>query len=169
MHLFYLFSVWFHILAAVVWIGGMIFLSVILLPVIRRPEFRTASPLLVHFSGVRFRWIGWLCLVVLVFTGAFNLIYRGITWEELRIRDFWQSQFGVILSTKLILVVSVLLLSMLHDFFIGPKASALGRADPGSPDALRFRRYASWFGRVNLFLALVIVAFGIMLVRGASW
>ena len=169
MHAIYLFSVWLHILAGVVWIGGMIFLSVILLPVIRRPEFRSAAPLLVHFSGVRFRWVGWLCLVVLVLTGAFNLIYRGVAWEDLQIGDFWRSQFGVILSTKLILVVVVLLLSILHDFFIGPKASALGRANPGSPDALRFRRYASWFGRVNLFLALVIVAFGSMLVRGSWW
>lgn len=169
MRLLYLFSVWLHILAAVVWIGGMIFLSVILLPVIRRPEFRTAAPLLVHFSGVRFRWIGWLCLVVLVFTGAFNLTYRGVTLEDLQIGDFWRSQFGVILSTKLILVVGVLLLSILHDFFIGPKASALGRANPGSPHAACFRRYASWFGRVNLFLALVIGAFGIILVRGTWW
>jgi len=169
LHAIYLFSVWLHILAAVVWIGGMIFLSLILLPVIRRPEFRTAAPLLVHFSGVRFRWVGWLCLFLLVLTGAFNLVYRGIAWEELASGYFWQSEFGAILGVKLLLAAGVLALSVAHDFFIGPKASALGRADPGSPEAVRLRRQASWIGRLNLLLALTIVAFGLMLMRGSFW
>lgn len=169
MHLFYLFSVWLHILAAAVWIGGMIFLSVILLPVIRRPEFRTAAPLLVHFSGVRFRWVGWLCVLLLVLTGAANLAYRGVTWGDLGSVGFWKGSFGATLGIKSILVTLVLFLSALHDFFVGPKASALGRANPGSYDAMRFRRHASWLGRINLFLALVIVAFGVMLVRGSLW
>jgi len=43
--------------------------------------------------------------------------------------------------------------SAFHDFFLGPQATAVGRMAPGSPEALRFRRQASWMGRVNLLLA----------------
>jgi hypothetical protein len=36
-------------------------------------------------------------------------------------------------------------------------------------DRLGLRRWASWFGRINLLLALVVVALGVMLVRGRPW
>ena len=43
----YLLAVSFHILAACVWIGGMVFLAVVLLPALREPEYRgVALPLI---------------------------------------------------------------------------------------------------------------------------
>lgn len=46
------------------------------------------------------------------------------------------------------------------------KALYLLSVDPASPAAGRLRRQASRIGRLNLLLALVISAFGVMLVRG---
>ena len=39
---------------------------------------------------------------------------------------------------------------------IGPKATAAWQADPGSAAAVRLRRMASWFGRLNLLLSLLL-------------
>jgi len=39
----YLLAVSLHILAACVWIGGMVFLAAVLLPVLREPEYRGAA------------------------------------------------------------------------------------------------------------------------------
>ena len=78
----------------------------------------------------------------------------------------WRSQFGHTLGVKLSLVALTFLLSAVHDFVIGPKATRIGRLEPNSPQAHRLRRQAAWMGRFNLLMGLIIVALGVMLVRG---
>ncbi len=169
MPLFYLGSLWLHILAGAVWIGGMVFVALVLVPVIRLPENQSTAASLVQVTGRRFRSVGWLCLVLLLLTGAVNLFYRGFSVSELWSAELWQSPFGLVLALKLFLFCLVLALSCLHDFAIGPRATALWRKEPTSPEAGRLRRQASWIGRLNLLLALVLVALGIILARGSPW
>ncbi len=166
MNVFYLFSVWLHMLAAVTWIGGMIFLVLVLVPVIRRSEYQDIRASFIHWIGVRFRWIGWICLILLLLSGLSNLIYRGFSWEDFQNDLFWRSSFGHTLGIKLLLVALILLSSALHDFIIGPRAMALWQTNPTSLEAIRLRRQAGWLGRLNLLLALLVIALGIMLVRG---
>lgn len=164
----YVTSVWLHILAAAVWIGGMAFLALILLPVMRRPEYRHLSTVLVQATGVRFRWIGWLCLGILIITGVFNVTYWGFGCHDVWNGVLWQSPFGRVLAHKVLLVVLIVLFSIIHDFKIGPRATALGRVNPASRQAIRLRRQASWIGRLNLVLAVVVVALAVMLARAGS-
>ena len=165
MYAFYLFSVWLHILAATVWIGGMVFLALVLVPVTRHREYRDIAASLIQQSGVRFRWVGWGSLGLLLLTGIFNLGFRGFSWGDIWSGELLSGSFGRILGMKLLLVVIILILSIWHDFFIGPRATALSQADPTSPEAGRLRRQASWLGRFNLLLGLVVVALAIKLVR----
>jgi len=165
-HLLYLLSMWLHILAAAAWIGGMLFLVLVIVPLLRRPELRAQAAQLVRQTGRRFRTVGWAALWILLLTGTFNLLYRGIGLEALARLEFWQGPFGRALAIKLALVAVVLLLSGVHDFFVGPRATEAWQSDPGSARALRLRRSASWMGRLNLLLALVIVAMAVILVRG---
>jgi hypothetical protein len=39
-------------------------------------------------------------------------------------------------------------------------------SEPGSPRTLRWRRAASWMGRINLLLAVGVIALAVGLVRG---
>ena len=165
----YLTSVWLHILAGAIWIGGMVFVALVLVPVIRQPENQGIAASLVQVTGRRFRSVGWSCLILLLLTGAVNLFYRGFSVSELWSAELWQSPFGLVLALKLFLFGAVLALSCVHDFSIGPRATALWRKEPASAEAGRLRRQASWIGRVNLLLALAIVALGIMLARGSPW
>jgi putative copper export protein len=48
----YLLSVWLHIMAAVVWVGGTIFLVIVLVPAIRRPEFGGFAVALIRFTAL---------------------------------------------------------------------------------------------------------------------
>lgn len=169
MHLIYLLSVWLHILAAVVWIGGTIFLASVLLPAMRRPEFAQFGVPLIRSTAQRFRYVGWVCFGVFIVTGAVNLWFRGIGWTELHSAEFWQGGFGAALATKLVLVAVIIAISALHDFSIGPRAADAWQADPRAPQTLRLRRQAIQAARLNLLLALLASFLGVVLVRGTPW
>ena len=165
----YLLSVGLHILAAIVWIGGMFFFALVAVPVIRRDEFRRGAPALIRLAGIRFRAIGWACIAVLVATGILNLAYQGTGWEKIWVGGIWQGPQGLILVLKLSLVVVVISLSVVHDFLIGPQAAQASATDPGSAKALRLSRWARWLARLNLLLSLAIVFLAVILVRGSPW
>jgi uncharacterized membrane protein len=163
---FYLLSVWLHLVAVAIWIGGMVFLALVVVPITRRPEHQRIAISLISQTGRRFRWVGWGCLIVLLLSGTVNLAYRGFGWAEVWNGHLFTGLFGHTLAIKLFCVALILLLSAVHDFVVGPRATAVGQAAPGSSEAIRLRRQASWIGRVNLLLALVVVALGVALVRG---
>lgn len=162
----YLLSVWLHILSAIVWTGGITFLAFVLIPVTREKVYRHISADLIEKTGIRFRLIGWICLVFLIISGTVNLYYRGIGWNELASSQFWEGSFGYTLGIKLILVAIILMLSALHDFIVGPKAARLWRENAQSPQSQHWRRRASWLGRINLILALTVLLLAVALVRG---
>jgi copper resistance protein D len=166
MKLLYLGSVWLHLLAAAVWLGGMIFLALVMVPALRRPAIHGVAAPLIQWTGERFRWIGWLCFGLLLASGTFNLAYRGFTWSDLGNGRLWQGPFGEALAIKLLLVAVVLVISGAHDFYLGPRATAVWQANPSGDQATKLRRQASWIGRLNLLLGLAIVFFATMLVRG---
>lgn len=168
MHGLYVFSVWLHILAASVWLGGMIFFAAVIVPAMRNDSLREKMGALVHELGVRFRTVGWTCLVLLLVTGLFNLHYRGML-DQLLEASFWGTSFGHLLGIKLVLFAIILAISGVHDFFVGPRASELLERDPNDPRAERMRKAASRFGRANLLLGLAAVALAVTLVRGIGW
>jgi uncharacterized membrane protein len=133
-----------HLLAVVTWVGGMLFIALVLVPITRRLEDAALRTRLVQDTGRRFRTVGWIALGLIVATGLGNLALR----PEL----LWAPRFHV----KAGLVVLALLLSGFHDFVLGPRAGRPG-ADPWA------RVRASWFARVNVLIALAIVALGLAL------
>jgi len=162
----YLLSVSLHILAACVWIGGMVFLAAALLPVLRQPPYRGVALPLLHATSMRFRWLGWGALGTLIVTGVANLLYRGQGWDQWRTGALWHEWFGRVLALKLVLIAIIVAVSAVHDLWIGPRVT-LGGATGLSPAHLqRLRRRAAWVGRVVLLLSLAVVVLGVMLVRG---
>lgn len=119
-HTLYLLSMWLHILAAAAWIGGMLFLVFVIVPVLRLPELRGHAAQLVRQTGRRFRTVGWVALMTLILTGTFNLLYLRVGLTTLLRPDSWQTPFGRALGIELALVVLVLVLSGIHDFVVGP-------------------------------------------------
>lgn len=160
-------SVYLHVLAAVVWVGGMLFLALVAVPVLRGLPDRERAEL-VSRLGERFRPVGWMCIGLLAITGVLNLAYRGVSWESAVTGRLWQSPFGQVLAWKLLLVAGMVALSAWHDFVLGPRSARLARAGGPADEVarVRLRRRASWVGRVNAVLALGVLAAAVMLVRG---
>jgi len=164
----YLLSVWIHILAAMAWIGGMFFLVLVVVPWLRAGNRANAGAFL-RETGQRFRSVGWSCFAILTVTGTFNLYARGVRLGDFVRPEWLASPFGRSVLYKLGLFALVLVVSAVHDFSVGPRASVAIQRDPGSPEAERLRRQASLMGRGNVLLALALVAVAVTLVRGSPW
>lgn len=162
--LYYL-NVTIHVLAAVVWLGGMFFVGLVGAPLFRAIEPPALRQRLFHEIGVRFRTVGWVCIGLLIVTGVGNMQFRGLlTWDGvLGSATFWQSAVGYALAVKLAAVVTMLVVSALHDFWLGPAA---GRLEAGTPAALAVRRRAALLARVNAVVGVVVVIAAVRLVRG---
>jgi uncharacterized membrane protein len=155
-------TVFAHIVAAIAWIGGMIFLVVVFVPVLRKTAEPASAIRLFHLLGRRFRTVGWVALGTLVVTGAMNVTYRGYGLLDWLTGNVFAGQWGRTLLHKLLLVGAILGLSVVHDFSLGPRALA---APEGTPARERLRKLASWFGRITFVLALAVVAFAVQLAR----
>src|SRR5574338_123065 len=103
-----------HILAAVTWIGGMIFLSLVLAPLVRGRQGAPEFMALFRSAALRFRPIVWVAIVVLLATGPILLSLRGI---QVTSPTSWTG----IVTVKLMLVALLLLLTLLHDLVFGPQ------------------------------------------------
>jgi len=163
MSLYYV-SVTVHVLAALLWLGGMFFLGAVGAPVLRAVEPPALRAELFARLGERFRVVGWAAIGVLVVTGTINLGYRGLlSGGVLLDPDFWGTRYGVALGWKVATVVVMIGASAVHDFVLGPAA---GRLTPGTPSALSMRRRAAWLARVNAAVGVVLVIAAVRLARG---
>lgn len=158
-------SVTVHVLAAMLWLGGMFFLGVVGAPVLRAIEPPALRQRLFHALGLRFRRAGWWAIAVLLATGVVNLHLRGwLRWDGvLGATAFWRTGVGHALAAKLAAVAIMLAVSAVHDFVLGPAA---GRAAPGSTAAAALRRRAAWLARVNALLGVALVVAAVRLSRG---
>lgn len=160
MSIWYFCSVFIHITLAAFWIGGMLFLPLVLLPGIKGHPDRSA---LLYATGLRFQRYGWVALAGLLCTGLFNMYLRGLpfAWDF-----FMRSAYGQLVSAKLGIFTLILLLSALHDFMFGKKAL---NDLPQGRQSEQLRLLARWSGRLNLLLALVMAFLGLVLSRGVGW
>jgi putative copper resistance protein D len=158
MSVWYLISVFVHIVFAAFWIGGMLFLPLVILPGIRQHPDRIA---ILYKTGLTFRFYGWIALTALVATGLLNMYLRGMpfTWAF-----FTQSDYGILVSYKLLIFLGILLVSGVHDFFLGRKALE----EMQNSDNSQLKLLARWSGRINLLLALAMAFLGVVLSRGGA-
>ena len=161
----YWINVTVHILAAMFWLGGMLFLGLVGAPVLRAVEPPAMRQRLFQDLGTRFRSAGWVAIAVLVVTGVANLHFRGwLHWNGvLGDVDFWRTATGHALAAKLVAVTAMIAVSATHDFVLGPAA---GRAAPGSEHALALRRRAALLARANALVGVAVVVAAVRLARG---
>jgi len=169
----YQLAVLIHLLSAVVYAGGMLFLVLVLVPVVRRgANSREEATRLLGQVGRQFRPVGWVCLILLVASGAYLAAdHWGIGVTEFFQRADW---FARTLQIKTALVAVVLALSAFHDFVLGPRLTKLIEASLqtgplGLPEIRQNRRTVVWIARANLLLVLAIIVAAVMLTRGSPF
>lgn len=153
---YYLISVFVHVICAAFWIGGMLFIPLVLVPGIKQQPNRV---LLLHKTGIKFRFYGWFAVIILIVSGVLNIHFRGLPFT---IAFFTSTSYGKLLSIKLVLFVVMLLVGGIHDFYFGMKSIDEMQQTSGS----KFKLLARWTGMLNLLLALIIAFLGVAISRG---
>ena len=118
---------WIHLVSAITWIGGQLFILVILLPIMRTALPRNERTLLFAQVGRRYAVVSWIALALLVVTGFFNGQRRGIDWSRLP-----DSTYGQILLAKLIIVAVVIVITLVHALVLRTTYHQHCRASQGS-------------------------------------
>ncbi len=163
-------AVFINLLAAMTWIGGTLFLVMVMVPLslrsIHPPELGIR---VLTQAARRFRIVAWASIILLVITGAFIATDHWRITPTLFLSS--GSHFVKVLQIKVGLVALIIVLSAVHDFVLGPRiGKALERARSGggepSPGLTRARFGLVWLARFNLLLVLVIVALAIIMTRG---
>jgi uncharacterized membrane protein len=157
----YSLAVLVHVLAAVTWVGGVLFMALAAVPVAKRFDPETKD-VLTDRLGKRFRTIGWSAIGVLILTGLFMLGRWGATPENILDGSFFNSPHTRLLGYKLLLVGAMILVSGLHDWYVGPKASRLSDAEARRKG---LKTWAAWLGRLTGILAVTIVVLAVFVAR----
>lgn len=150
---------WLHLMAAILWVGGVMCTALVVQPVLRRqlaPEDRLD---VYREIGRRFSLIQWGSWAVLIATGGAKL------WGLRTTPEVFHGPFGRILAVKLVLILFMAVLSLLHSYRWGPRLIEIG---PGHAEYGALSRRMAFWGAVNLgFLAAIV--FCAALLRFNPW
>ena len=138
-----------HLLAASIWLGSMVFFAAVIVPVVRRaidPEKRRE---VIKAIGFRYRILGYSTVLILLVTGPFLAFEHGVNWH---------SQFGRVLTYKLILIAMMLLFLFLHDFIFAPR-TLIVKEDPREGN----KKGIVFLARINLLIVIMIMLCGVLL------
>lgn len=146
----------FHLLAAAVWIGGMVYIHFVLLPSVSKIEPGESSKLQ-GIAAKRFSIIAWSSLLILLITGYIktpsNMFFDTST------------NFGTILFVKQILVIAVIIVGMIIATVVVPGLRN-NMPKPGEkPTAgfLSYKKKLEIFASVNLTMGVFILICASML------
>lgn len=146
-----LFVVFLHVLGVVVWIGGLMYQTHVLLPAARRGGVGAFTE-----AAVRARPVTWTAVAMVVLTGLYNVTQLGA------LERVMESGAGLALAGKFTLVILAVALAAQRDFAHVPvlRAAAAGGSDAGDSLAAIAR-----LDRIVIALALVIIWLGLSISR----
>lgn len=105
-----------HLLAVATWIGGMVFLGSVAVPVARAAGGGEATRRLIRSVARRFAPVAGIAWLVILVTGMGLLDHRGMS-----IGDLTGSGYGQRVLTKLILLLAMGVMAVLHGLWQGPR------------------------------------------------
>ncbi|HWG77673.1 MAG TPA: CopD family protein [Steroidobacteraceae bacterium] len=101
-----------HVVAVVIWIGGVSMVTTVVLPAIRRGELGTDPDGIFPVFERRFAWQARVCVLIVGVTG-FYMAWRLVLWSRFESASFWWMHAMVavwLLFTLMLFVVEPLIL-----------------------------------------------------------
>jgi len=146
-----------HVLAVVVWIGGVAMVTTVILPMVRHARMPTECQVLLEAVERRFIWQARIA-TLLVAASGFYMVQRLNLWDRFRNIEFWWMHAMVLLWLIFTLVL-----------FIGEPLAARAHRKHGSQPASKGRLlFMQWLHWVLLLLSAIIVLAAVAGSQGMS-
>ncbi|GIK60270.1 MAG: hypothetical protein HND39_11240 [Ignavibacteriota bacterium] len=145
-----------HLLATSVWIGGMIYMHLILLPSLKLIDAQQSGKLMGIISK-KFSITAWISIIILLITGYLK------TPAEMLLNT--SSQSGIILTAKHILILCVIAVGLIIAIRIVPKLRGSMPKPGEAPQAefIKSQKILHTLATINLTLGLLIIVLASML------
>ena len=142
-----------HLSAAITWVGGQLFLALVLAPTLRKNlSLKERLPVSLAVAH-RFKRFSHGALGVLLLTGLWQVRYIFMS----SVGSFSATAYGQLFFLKMGFLVLSLVLSLLHDKRWGPAMTRLSDG-PESPEFKAATRRMIFWARLNILVTLAIVA-----------
>ena len=154
---------WVHLVASAIWVGGSIFLGVILSPILRQvtPNIEERLRLMI-LVGRRFNKIAIPSLIVLVATGIYN---SRVLLANYTLLD--DSSYGVFLVVKMVLVAMLVVVYLTHVRIIRQDVvDKIMSKTMEESELKRLRIKIIILGEVTVVLSIAILFFAALLDAG---
>ena len=144
-------AVFVHVLGVVIWIGGLIYQTHVLLPAARRGAAAQFAD-----AAARARPVTWTAIALIVLTGLYNVTQLG------SLERVMQSGAGVALAAKFTLVILMIAVAAQRDFAHVPILRSALATGSDHDDSLRVM---ARLDRIVLVLALIVIWLGLLVSR----
>jgi uncharacterized membrane protein len=154
------FSYWIHMIATVIWLGGLISITFVVLPFIQKKITGEEKEKLLSSLQNYLNPLGWFCLFILVGTGMFQMSAHPSYQGFLSIENDW----AVALFIKHIFIIFMVIAMGYLTWFVLPglKRIALKQKlgkDIDSLELLRYRNQERLILWTNSILAIFVLIF----------
>ncbi len=138
-----------HVVFVVLWIGGVAFVTTVLLPAVRRLKAPHERMQLFDQIERRFAWQARISTAIVGLTG-FYMVYRFDIWDRFRHAAYWWMDAMVVVWLVFTLMLFIVEPLHLQRWLFGQSAPELA-----------FRR-VEWLHRILLFVSLITVLGAVM-------
>ena len=154
---------WIHLISASIWVGGSIFLGVVLAPLLKKMSLSIEERLeLMIKVGRRFNKIALPSLVILIGTGIYN---SHLVLQSTEI--LFTSSYGAFLITKIVLVIALIVTFAVHirlfSKYIEQKISARQIADT---ELKKLNKKGMILGETTVVISVAILFFAALMDAG---
>jgi uncharacterized membrane protein len=153
---------WVHLLSASIWVGGSIFIGIVLVPMLKTLANSSAERTMLMIKiGRRFNKIALPALIVLVATG----IYKAQLFLASP-NTLLDSNYGIVLVIKIIVIASMIVLFGIHVQISGSGNEQLLANNSSDSNIMKLRTKIIWLGRIIVGQSIAILLFAAMLETG---
>ena len=154
---------WAHLVSASIWVGGGIFLGIVLTPLLKRMSFSIEERLeLMIKTGRRFNKIALPSLAILIITGIYN---SHLVFQSPEI--LFSSSYGAFLITKVILVIALIVTFVIHiRVFSKDVEEKITKRQIADKELQKLNRKGMILGETTVVLSVAILFFAALLDAG---